>query len=350
MDTLTAQEQEIRRLRALNALLRATRNTLDIREVLRSVRDHMHSLVPFDRLGLLVAESRGRYCLIQELVTLDTLTCCPPGSIMPIAGTAIEWVFRELRSHYNGNLAEQREFLEDETLWNDQIRSIVRVPLYSSGDVYGVMTVKSVRVDAFSLEDISLLEEIGLQISGALFAAKHVAELKLHAMTDPLTGIYNRRALHSLTSPQHLTAFLDEFMIEGEWERIESRSVLVIDVDDFKLYNDTYGHAEGDRRLCQLVQTLRYATPAHQLLFRYGGDEFIILLPNASELESHSIASHIRQAAYKTGDHQGVPMSVSIGIHHDVWGDLENMIRKADAAMYDSKKRRADIQTEVGLS
>lgn len=341
---------EITHLRALNQLLRATRETLDTRTILEAVRDHIHPLVKFDRLGLLVADMHDKYCIIEELVTREALNFCPPGSIMPIVGTAIEWVYKEQRTQYNTDLRNTHTFLEDETLEADGIVSILRVPLQASGKIYGVMTVKSTAAHAFDAADIALLEEVSAHIGGALYAAKLIAELRLRSYTDSLTGVYNRRALHALTDPQSLIRFLDEFMIEGEWTEIHSLSVLVFDIDDFKLYNDTYGHVEGDQRIAAFAQILRYGAPAHQLIFRYGGDEFILLLPNATDLEAHAIARHIRQSAYKNGDHHRRPIAVSIGVYRDVWTDLSTLIRAADAAMYEDKHKRQGAAEEVGLS
>ncbi|MHB1685723.1 MAG: sensor domain-containing diguanylate cyclase [Bacilli bacterium] len=349
MEDLQSLHAEISRLRALNRLLQATRDSLHTPDILNAVRDHIGKLVDFDRFGLLVAEPRGKYCIVHELVTKTGLNFCPPGSIMPIAGTAIEWVFSELRTQVNHDLAQKKEFLEDETLYGDQIRSIVRVPLFKSGMAFGIMTVKSMEPNHFSEADIAFLEDVGLQLSSALYVSKLVMELKFQASTDALTGVFNRRALHEIRDQQGLMDFLEEFVIDHDFEDIHSVAVLLIDLDDFKLYNDQYGHDEGDRRLVAFTQILRYATPGHQLIFRYGGDEFVIVLPNALEIEAHNIASHIRQTAYKNGDHRGQPMSVSIGVKHDAWEGLSNLIREADAVMYDNKRRRQPQQPEAKL-
>ncbi|MCY0876758.1 MAG: sensor domain-containing diguanylate cyclase [Firmicutes bacterium] len=350
MGIIESDQREIIRLRALNQLLCATREALDTRTILAAVRDHIHPLIEFHRLGLLVADMHDKYCIIEELVTKESLVCCPPGSIMSIADTAIEWVYRERRTQYNPDLRATQEFIEDATLLQDGIVTIARVPLRAFGKIYGVMTVKSTIANAFSMSDLELLDDVSNHIGGALYAAKLIMELRLRSYTDALTGVYNRRALHALTDAQSLIHFLDEFMIEGEWSEIDTLSVLVFDLDDFKLYNDTYGHVEGDERLRTFAQLLRYAAPAHQLIFRYGGDEFILLLPNATSMEAHRIASHVRQSALKAGDHKRLPLSVSIGVYQDVWTDLSALIRAADAAMYEDKRRRPEAEKEVGLS
>jgi diguanylate cyclase (GGDEF)-like protein len=339
-------ERELLRLRALNALLRATRDSVQPLEILAAVRDHIGGLVSFDRLGLLMAEPSERYCIVNELVTTEGLNCCPPGSLMPIAGTAIEWVFRELTVHVNHDLEHRQEFLEDPVLLADRIKSIARVPLFRSGRAFGLMTIKSVAPNHFSDADIGMLQEVGLQLSASIYISKLFLELKLQATTDALTGVFNRRALHAIHSKQGLLDFMDEMMIEHDWADISTVSLLLIDVDGMKLYNDTHGHEEGDRRLVSVTQILRYASPPQQLIFRFGGDEFVVLLPNVSELEAHDIAAHIRTAGYKNGDHRGEPIAISIGVKHDVWEDLPSILRQADAAMYANKRRNRAAQQE----
>ncbi|PWI56921.1 hypothetical protein BM613_11400 [Sulfoacidibacillus thermotolerans] len=343
-------EQEVARLRAINQLLHATRDSLNTTEILSAVRDKIQPLVAFDRIGLLVAEPKGKYCIVHELVTKDGLICSAPGDIMPIEHTAIEWCFREQRTHVNQHLREKHEFLEDPFLYEQSIQSIVRVPLFKTGEAFGIMTVKSMEPNHFSVDDISLLEDVAVHLSASLYVSKLLMELKLQATTDGLTGVFNRRALHMIHDRESLISFMDSFVIDHTIESIDTVAVLMIDLDEFKLYNDTHGHDQGDLRLVAFTQILRYATPGHQLIFRYGGDEFVILLPNATNIEAHTIASKIRQSALKLGDHRGEPLSVSIGVTHAPWEELSRLIRSADAAMYIQKKRRHTSSSEVEFS
>lgn len=341
-------QNEIMRLRVLNSLLRTIKNSLDTTEILLIARDHIAQVVSFDRLGLLIAEPKGKYCIVHELVTKTGLAFCPPGSIMEITGTAIEWVFRELQAQNNPDLEHIREFSEDVYLYNDKIESIVRVPFFHGGTVFGIMTVKSTEKHHFTTQDIAFLQEIADHLSASLYFARMVMDLKLQSHTDPLTGLFNRRALHEIHDEKSLLDFMDNLLLDFDFgETLHSLAVLLIDVDDFKSYNDTYGHIEGDKRLEALAKILRYATPGHQLIFRFGGDEFVILLPNSTELEAHNVAAHIRQSAVKNGDHRGETILVSIGVHNDIWHNMSHLLKQADAMMYANKRNRSEDEVKT---
>ena len=343
MKDLPDLQSEVLRLRVLNSLLREIRNSLDTTDIILAARDHIGKVVSFDRLGLLVAQPKGKYCIVHELVTKSELAFCPPGSFMEISGTAIEWVFRELQPHSNPDLENIREFAEDVHLFNDKIQSIVRIPFFHGGTVFGIMTVKSTEKNHFTQSAIEFLSEVADHLSASLYFARMVMDLKLQSYTDPLTGLFNRRALHEIHDQQSLLSFMDDLMIDYDFgEDIHSLAVLLIDLDDFKGYNDANGHLEGDKRLQAIAKVLRYATPGHQLIFRYGGDEFVILLPNATELQAHNVAAHIRQGAVKNGDHRGESILVSIGVHNDIWGELSQLLLKADAMMYANKRNRPE--------
>lgn len=346
----SALEQEMIRLRAINQLLHATRNSLQTSDILTAVRDQIYPLVAFDRIGILLAEPKGKYCIVHELVTKDGLSCSAPGDIMQIEGTAIEWVFREQQTHINQNLAQQQEFLEDPFLYEQSIQAILRIPLCRSEETFGIITVKSTEPHHFTPEDIALLEDVAAHLSASLYTLKVLMELKLQATTDGLTGVFNRRALHMIHDRESLISFMDTFVIEHAVDYVDNAAVLMIDIDEFKLYNDTYGHDQGDQRLIAFTQILRYSTPGHQLIFRYGGDEFIILLPNASKIDAHNMSTKIRQSALKTGDHKGAPISVSIGVTHAPWAEFSDLVRSADEAMYVHKRKRQVVTTDVEFS
>nr|NNM90318.1 GGDEF domain-containing protein [Bacilli bacterium] len=342
MNSVQKNEKELLRLRALNNLLKSIRDKIDTAELLEAIKMTVTDLLTVDRLGLLVAEPKGKFCIIHEYVTKDFLPFCPPGSVMAIENSAIEWVFRENRYHYNPDLSIKQQFEEDAFLHADGIFSIVRIPFFHAGTAYGVMTVKSTNPHHFSEEDIDFLIELADHVSASLYYAKVLMEFKLMSYTDPLTGLFNRRALHQITDQSSLIQFMDDLLIHYDFgEDIHSLAVLLIDLDGFKDFNDRHGHLQGDQRLQTVAKILRYATPGHQLIFRFGGDEFVILLPNANEIIAHNTAAHIRQAGLKLADQTNEPIYMSIGIHNDIWSELSFLLAKADAMMYSNKRYRS---------
>jgi len=152
---------------------------------------------------------------------------------------------------------------------------------------------------------------------------------------DALTGIYNRRAFD-----EHLSMLWDDAL-----ENKDSISLLLIDVDAFKLFNDHYGHLEGDKSLQQVASVLQKNSNKSFIAARYGGEEFAIILPGKEEIEAFQIAEEIRQDIL----HLNIPhilhtplrkLSISIGVSSTIpsqEGSMENLIKKADQALYQSK-------------
>jgi len=158
-------------------------------------------------------------------------------------------------------------------------------------------------------------------------------EQRRYALSDPLTGLLNRRA------------FLDEAERVARHPHGDGRaalSVLVLDLDDFKSVNDRYGHEAGDRVLQQFGAIARATTRAGDLLYRMGGEEFCFVLPATALDEARVIAERIRQCfAEATVDALGEPIraSVSVGVvtAGQVGYDLELLLAAGDAAVYEAK-------------
>ncbi|MBT8089783.1 MAG: GGDEF domain-containing protein [Gammaproteobacteria bacterium] len=160
-----------------------------------------------------------------------------------------------------------------------------------------------------------------------------IRKFERHATTDALTGLANRHSMQ-VSFPEEIEA-----CVENE----ESVALIMIDVDRFKQFNDTFGHIAGDRALRAVSEILQKQFRPRDLLVRYGGDEFAVLLPGANIEQAVAVGQRVRDTVCSTtGDGSDslikIPIAISMGVAelHEK-GTLDGLIRDADAALYRAK-------------
>ncbi|MDQ1409818.1 MAG: hypothetical protein QOJ41_1553 [Acidobacteriaceae bacterium] len=168
-------------------------------------------------------------------------------------------------------------------------------------------------------------------LGGALLDnARLFAKVRHLAVSDPLTGLANYRRL------------LDVLDKETERSNRTGRpfSILLIDVDGLKKINDTYGHLVGSRAICRLADTLRMNIRAVDTAARYGGDEFVLVLPEARERDAHKVASRIHQVMRNDPEEPLVSASIGVSTYRGESGRIEKLLSDADKDLYRHKSSR----------
>ena len=193
--------------------------------------------------------------------------------------------------------------------------------------------VAAVTVDAPALQ--SLDERLQADRSHTLAAMLQAAAIRfsraeVEAITDGLTGLYNHRYLHE--------------RLEEELERARRRetrlSLLFFDCDEFKVYNDAYGHKAGDAALTRIARITEACSRRVDLAARYGGEEFVLVLVETDRRGALTVAERIRAEVASSSALGGRPLSVSIGVatYPDDAAAKDELLDKADWAMYAAKR------------
>jgi|SRR5687768_5694686 len=219
-------------------------------------------------------------------------------------------------------------------------KSFISYPIRIGGRTIGVLNVTDKSSgEKYDDIDLSLLEIIGPQVALALERAEwqeRATEFQLMSITDPLTGLLNRRYLQERMNEEVNRSRRYEYPM----------SFLMIDIDDFKSYNDLNGHQAGDQALQITAHCLKVALRAADVACRYGGEEFGVLLPQTPLTEATAIAERMKQRVAETdyphGKSQptgGVTISIGISTFNKHVDSPDRIIAAADRALYNAKRK-----------
>ncbi|MBD3249908.1 diguanylate cyclase [Candidatus Woesearchaeota archaeon] len=218
---------------------------------------------------------------------------------------------------------------------SNRYNSMITIPLKMREDITGAINIYGDNAAYISRDDLQFLSMIAEHVSVAVANARHYEEMKELAVIDKLTGMYTRRHFMEL--------------LEREVKRSESFekpiSLVLIDIDDFGHYNNLNGHPAGDRLLKDISSVISDNLRSVDVLGRYGGEEFIIMLPEAKSIPANEVAERLRKKIeeYPFDNREKQPnkkVTVSIGLVTCMEKKLKtsDMIKEADESLYKAKR------------
>jgi diguanylate cyclase (GGDEF)-like protein len=219
-------------------------------------------------------------------------------------------------------------------------RSDLALPLMVGDKVIGVLNLESKKAGAFSREDVRNLTPLAAGV-GLMLASMQIKQLlREQALLDGLTGAHNRHAMGGIVVEE----------LERARRHGHDVSFVMLDIDEFKSINDRLGHAEGDRVLETLVAVLRKSLRTIDKVIRYGGDEFLLVLPETSQRETELTLERLRASIEAQVLTAMGAVHCSAGIA-TVRGDPKegDLVQLADKRMYQAKARyRAQLEEDPG--
>jgi len=227
--------------------------------------------------------------------------------------------------------------------------SFVSLPLRIDSRSVGVLNISDkITGEVFSKSDLDLLQSFACYASIALERGNYyrmTEELKKISVTDELTGLLNRRYFQERLSEE----------VERAKRQCKPFTLFIIDIDDFKSFNDRYGHLAGDEALRRVARAIRDAVRSIDVVSRLGGEEFSAILPYTIKSDAHVIAERIRQEVEDLrfmGPHippdQWLTISLGIAEFPKDAKSIDNLIDRADKAMYIAKARGKNRIIEYG--
>jgi diguanylate cyclase (GGDEF)-like protein len=324
---LFAEEQRrARQFAFLNNISKTAISSEDAEQMLAEIVSHIQKNFRFDHIGI------G----ILDYVTKDIEIKAEAGSTAQALGKRIP-----LGVGILGRVARTGESALVQTTGQGHLqgvlpesRAVLCIPIAYGETLLGVLNVESQNDDAFTPQDVLVMNTLADLLATALHNAFVFQKLQQQSITDGLTGIKTRR-------------FFWEAMT-SEWKRASRSgrpfSVVLMDLDKFKEVNDTLGHLEGDLVLARVGRLLEQKCRQSNVVARYGGDEFIILMPETGVEQAQILAERLRlwiSTDPMLSEHH-ITGSFGVGSYRVHGFSVEDIIRVADAGMYVSKREGGD--------
>ena len=332
----TREQRRAAQLEAINAISMETRSVLELEKLLPQVCTLVRKYFSADHVAILLLE-RPKLVIRAHA-----------GVLTPVLDTGWQLPFGEGLS--SKALADKKTVLANDVTAAGgyvhgfrEVKAELCVPLVSFGERIGVLVLDNAN-HPFSADDVPALESVADICAAAIQNAHSFAMAQRMADLDGLTGVFNRRHLE-----KRLVAEIERL---GRYEH--SMALLLADLDHFKRINDEFGHMLGDEVLRQAAALMRDHLRKADVVCRYGGEEFAILLPETKGEAARAVAEKLRR---RIADHSfpGVarPVTVSIGVADfpEQGSTRDELVRAADEALYAAKqagRNRVTLWSEMG--
>ena len=335
------------------ALYRATRSMISLESlptVLQAVVDGVASALKAYRVTLVTLDFDKR--------DITNFVKAGPGAALikepsyaDLAKGVTGWVVRENKL---ARLAKHPANKHDRTTIDQRhgetySGSMMVAPISYRGEIIGAMSVMNRPDDAdFTERDGQLLMAMTSQAAIAVVNTRLFNEVQRRAITDELTGLYNRRHFFVLAEKEVRLAV----------EHSEPLSAIMFDIDYFKKFNDNYGHAIGDEVLRRVAQATRECLRGSDVIGRYGGEEFAIILPQTQISIAYKVAERLRRKVETNlvdTVYGKLSVTISLGVGHitPTVSTLANLLEEADQALYRAKaagRNRVEMAEEIAVA
>ena len=317
------ERTKARHLSLLNTISRNAIATLNPDEMLAKITEQLEAGLTYDHIGIATLDYSTREIIIQAEAGTRRGAL---GQHIPLGSGLLGQVAR------TGSMASYTSAFPMEStlkpLLPDSLAAI-GLPVFYAEQLHGVLYVESAEAIEFSDEEVLLLGTLADLISGALHNALTFQKAQEQAITDGLTGVKTHRFFMEALS--------------AEWKRStragRAFALVLMDLDRFKFVNDFYGHLEGDLVLQRVGQILETNCRRSDVVARYGGDEFVILMPETSMEQARQLASKLR--GWVSADpllrEKNISASFGIACYPLHGSSPQELIQVADASMYLSK-------------
>lgn len=312
-------------------------SNLNKEKTFQSTYEAVNTLMKADIFGIALYKSEENVLSYDYFVEAGEMKKWGDINLDEVDTFGVECFLKEKEIVYN-NLETKVQEPSNKEYWisNGKVpKSVMFYPLISGEKALGIVSVQSYEKNAYTNNDMNKLKLLSSFIAVAIENAELFKEIEYLANYDSLTGIFNRREL--------LKA--GEAVVEDCHSKKEASTVIMVDIDHFKRVNDTFGHQAGDFILKSVSGIIKSKISKEHLLGRYGGEEFLLVLPNYPVREAKNLSEDIRKSIaafnFNIDKQHKISLSVSMGLYevnNENNASFFDSIKHADEALYNAKK------------
>jgi diguanylate cyclase (GGDEF)-like protein len=340
-ESFSQESQSFRDLKVFHDVARALTSSLDLDSILSAIMQQMARFFEPESWSLLIVDEQHQN--LYYAVTAGKSAGKPSNIRIPIGDGIAGWVAQHGEALIvpedspNGRLKEKQSGLE-----SGPVRSIICIPLRSRQRTLGVIELLNYRGSNLTEYTTAFLNVLADYAAIAIENARSIERIQELTIIDDCTGLYNSR---------HLTSVLERELERSRRFQLPF-SLVFMDLDRFKLVNDRYGHLAGSWLLGQVAQTVKQNIRGIDSAFRYGGDEFIILLPQTGKDAALEVTRRLlramRESSYPRSEASSEPLDLNVRASFGLASYPEDattaheIIRIADEMMYLVKNSTRD--------
>ena len=336
-------EARLNELTLLHDVTRSLTSTLELDELFRRLTELIGATRTFESFAILQVDEEQSALVVRT--TFGFLPALDPSGIrLPFTDETCRQVVQSREHAITRAIPMDRSRLEG-LGWAPKEGTLLTVAMKHKDRVEGLLVFSRTESDPFTVGDVELLRNIAGQAALAISNARLFEQTVKLSLTDPLTGLHNRR---------HFFARLDLEVMRARRYKTPL-SVAMIDIDHFKNLNDTCGHATGDVVLQEMARLLQANVRRIDTVARFGGEEICVILPNVPRVEAGVAAEKLRRLVeretFPGGETQPcgrITVSVGHASFPEDAGDVDGLLEAADLALYASKREGRNRSTAFG--
>ena len=331
--TVLSLRRKVEVLQTLNEVVQAINSSLKPKEILNTIMEKAAELIKAEGWSVLLTDAKTNELVFEAASGKAGKKLL--GMRLKIGQGVAGWVARYGKSLIVPDVAKDPRFysgVDEKTKFTT--KSVLCVPMRSRDRIIGVVeVVNKIGGDQFTQDDYEIFENVVAHLTIALEKAQMYRKMEEASQIDDLTQLYNTR---------YCNQFLDNFLLERK-DRRGIISLVFLDIDFFKLVDDNFGHLVGSETLKIVGERMTRVVRKNDLIIRYGGDEYIVLLPNTDKKTAAVIAERIRKEIsrepfYAFGNKKfNISVTLGVATYPDDAKGRDELIGKADRAMYEGK-------------